>query len=477
MAEIKGIPRDSKNKGNLKSELIDHNGKLNTMNAAVKHFSSLWENIIQNWQPSRQIVILCLFLIAWLSPVILSLLVASQGLRFSGQGINWQDRNIVLVGKCVLLALIAGMVFGIAMNLVLKRFNWNPANVLKFDILSKWQNVFLFAFMMVSGLGLWKSFGGMIFQKAYEGPVVSWLDYGAWSVTFLICLCLLFGNSLAKRGWHWAIFFISCLLFVPFLLSGGRMDFMSFLLIMAIHTLVFSKRSLLMRTVNGLLILALGFFVCTAIAQLRSVVFSTILESVKLGRGFVTTVQAVYESTYHCLVCKKGSNYFDLSTLGDSGVSVFQTVGLIQQHTVSELGLYKAVINYSGRLLPGPIFHERPLPLILNLYDTEHIGGGAFHAIAEGYYIMGLGGCLVIGVFFGFLGMVSGWGSTLFLRKPCALHWIIFAFPWLILIRGGWYDFFAVFKTAEILVFVLSLVLLSGLMESRFPMIFRRLSR
>jgi hypothetical protein len=33
-------------------------------------------------------------------------------------------------------------------------------------------------------------------------------------------------------------------------------------------------------------------------------------------------------------------------------------------------------------------------------------------------------------------------------------------FPWLILVRGGWYQFFAVFKALEIVIFILILLLL-----------------
>jgi len=137
---------------------------------------------------------------------------------------------------------------------------------------------------------------------------------------------------------------------------------------------------------------------------------------------------------------------------------MFQIVGLIQSGQVVMIGVLQASLNYAIRLLPGTFFDNRPSDFIVML--PENVGGGAMHALAEGYLIMGVSGCLVMGVFFGVMGATSVYAGTLFKRHPTMLSWVAFAFPWLIMIRGGWYQFFATVKAVEILVVIMCILLL-----------------
>ena len=76
--------------------------------------------------------------------------------------------------------------------------------------------------------------------------------------------------------------------------------------------------------------------------------------------------------------------------------------------------------------------------------------------------ISGLSGCALIGAVFGALIAVSIFASKNFRPTRSPILWILFVFPWLLLIRGGWYQFFSILKSLEILLLLLSLLMVVG---------------
>lgn len=158
---------------------------------------------------------------------------------------------------------------------------------------------------------------------------------------------------------------------------------------------------------------------------------------------------------------------FYLSTFGDLGASVFQVVGLEQVHGV--IGLGSAMLSYTARLLPGPFFSNRPNDFWLQL--PELIGGGALHPLGEGYLISGLSGCALIGAVFGVLIAISIFASGHLRSTRSPILWMVFAFPWLLLIRGGWYQFFSILKSLEILLLFISILLIISRVGCEFKKI------
>ena len=98
-----------------------------------------------------EVAVAGLFLVAWLFPVIATWGVAASGRKFSFTAPHWQNQYVDIV-----------------------------------------------AVSIIATVGLFKPFGGTIFEKGYVGPSVVWLGYGAWSVTFLLSVNLLIGDFLSK---------------------------------------------------------------------------------------------------------------------------------------------------------------------------------------------------------------------------------------------------------------------------------------
>lgn len=390
-----------------------------------------------------EIGIVVLFLVIWLFPVIASWGVAAIGLRFSYVSPIWQNQNVDIVGICILIALASGISSAVV-GLIFFRKILDPMRpIIWMGPLNGIQRFFLVAITLVAALGLFKSFGGTIFEKSYGGPSIIWLGYGAWSITFLLSLGLLLGDFISGRPSRPGIVFVKIiglqLIFMPFLLSGSRIDFLSMMFALAAYMLILGDAKFKVRVLMSLAIVVYMAGVASLTGKARYGMHDPSL-------AFQATVPE-----------KNDDGLLYLSTLGDLGASVFQVVGLVQDQIQPNIGITPALLSYSARLLPGPFFKNRPPDLWTQL--PEPIGGGALHPLGEGYLISGLGGCAVVGSVFGMLIAVSVLAGNHFRSTKVPLSWIIFAFPWLLLIRGGWYQFFALFKSLEILILLVLLLM------------------
>ena len=406
-----------------------------------------------------EITIAVLYLVAWLFPVIASWSVAVFGLRFSYVAPHRQSQNVDIVGICILIALASGIVAAVVVMTYLNKIPRSQRSNIWMGRLNSAQRFFLVVVLLIAAFGLFTSFGGTLFEKGYAGASVVWLGYGAWSVTFLLSLGLLVGDFLSTQSFRpakvFVLVFVLPVVFVPFLLSGSRIDFLSFMLALVAYVLVLRDAKLRVRVLMSMAILAFVAVVATLIGNARYTVSDPAL-----------TFQATIPVKMIEAGVKDGSDMLYLSTIGDLGASVFQVVGLVQEHTERVVGIAPALLSYATRLLPGSFFTNRPGDFWTQL--PESVGGGALHALGEGYLIFGLGGCALIGAVFGMLIAVSIFAGNHFRSTRTPLSWIIFAFPWLLLIRGGWYQFFALFKSIEILLLLLLLLMAVGRLGEKY---------
>lgn len=89
---------------------------------------------------------------------------------------------------------------------------------------------------------------------------------------------------------------------------------------------------------------------------------------------------------------------------------------------------------------------------------SEPIGGGSLHAMGEAFLIGGYFGYIFVGIFMGALISASIFSSVIFKGFQPAVRSLIFVFPWLLLIRGGWYQLFSIIKSIEICLFLIILL-------------------
>lgn len=400
-----------------------------------------------------------LYLVAWLFPVIASWGVALFGLRFSFVAPERQSQNLDVVGICILVALASGIVAAVVVLTYLSKTPRSLGSNTWMVRMNSAQRFFLIAILLIAAVGLFRSFGGTLFEKGYAGASVVWLGYGAWSVTFLLTLGLLVGDVLSMWPFRpakvFVMVFVVPVVFVPFLLSGSRIDFLSFMLALAAYMLVLHDTKFKIRVGAALATLAWMVVVAALVGNARYTVSDP-----ELAFQMTIPVKLVESGE------KDGSDMLYLSTIGDLGASVFQVVGLSQEQTERVVGIAPALLSYATRLLPGSFVTDRPEDFWTQL--PEPIGGGALHALGEGYLIFGLGGCALIGAVYGVLIAVSIFAGNHFRSTRTPLSWIIFAFPWLLLIRGGWYQFFALFKSIEILLLLILLLMAVGWLGEKY---------
>ena len=409
-----------------------------------------------------------LFLIAWLFPVIACWLVAFSGLCFSYVAQNWQTSNIDIVGYSIVLSLLSGLLAAIMVLIMMARM----LNVYQFrDIgsrLCRIQWVFILVVALLSGFGVFKSFGGTVFEKAYSGATTAWLGYGAWSVTYEIALCVLVGELLSRRLALGAVVGFVTLAYLPILLSGSRIDYFSLMLALSVYIIYLSKDRLWLRFLKSLAIVTISILVSFFVGNIRyqNIKAPESLSQAALGIGlknnqrFNNGNQSIKDLNYNSKDIEPDMLY--LGTVGDVGASFFQIVGLVENGDSIMVGAPNAINNYLERLLPGPFFKDRPGDLSGVL--PESVAGGTLHPLGEAYLIAGYIGCSVVSAMFGAIAAASvfcarhlkyPWSPTVF---------VLFLFPWLLLIRGGWDQFFSIFKSLEILfIFSAGLVIIGFL--------------
>lgn len=397
---------------------------------------------------AAEIAFAILYLTAWLFPVIASWGVAAFGFQFSYVAPQRQNQNVDIVGICILVALASGIVAAVVTLFYLNKYPKHQRSSILMYRMNGAQRFFLLAVLLIAAVGLFKSFGGTMFEKGYGGPSVVWLGYGAWSVTFLLSMNLLVGDFLATRSFRFVLVIVLSVIFLPFLLSGSRIDFLSSMLALIAYMLVLHEAKFKTRVLGALAIFAWTAVVAILIGKARYVFYDP---SLIFGPAKPEKVE---------------DGMFYLSTIGDLGASVFQVVGLVQEQTQYVVGIGSAVLSYATRLLPGPFYTNRPGDFWTQL--PEQIGGGALHSLGEGYLIFGTVGCALMGGVFGMLIAVSIFAGNHFRSTRTPLSWIVFALPWLLLIRGGWYQFFALLKTIEILVLLLLLLMAVGWVGEKY---------
>lgn len=395
------------------------------------------------------------YVLLWMLPLALTWVVALFGYEFSFVGKSWQVQNILLVGCLTGFAILIGLSSGLLFLRLYSRYftdegliNSKVEELPLFKSTTRIEIVFSIALAALSLVGLYKSFGGSIFEKSYSGADTVWLNYGAWSITFLICLGYVFGDYRFRMRQNFILVFVITLCFFPVLMCGSRIDFLSFMLAVAISAFYLSHETFYVRLIQTFSIISWCVLVSLLVARFRYFYGSAELTEQSISQA----INTLYSFSF---IGQKKSFY--LSTIGDLGASVFQIVGLVNNH-VFLVGLDEFFRDYFLRLIPGFIMSNRPGDF--STLAPESIGGGALHALGEGYLIFGFVGSMVVSACFGVLGAISGLFGERFKHSPTAVSWLIFAFPWLILIRGGWYQFFAVFKSAEVLVVFLLLLML-----------------
>lgn len=400
-----------------------------------------------------------IYLIAWLFPVIASFLVALSGRLFSYVSPKWQLHNLDIVGLSILTALFGGMSAVIATIYLINFFDLR----IKLKTLNKKQftaqTTLIVVLALVSGFGLYKSFGGSILENAYRGANVTWLGYGAWSVTFIFLVFILISEFLLRRVSTTVLLGVVTVLFFPFLISGSRIDYFSVMLGLAAYKYFYSDGRIFSRIIQASSIIALALFVSNLIGNIRYQVTINSALNFHYFRDISLPInESIIEKSPASLENKTVNSGFYLSTLGDIGASHFQIVGLIENGEFQPPDAGEQIKAYFERLLPGTFFANRPVDVAT--LAPENIGGGALHALGEGYAINRLFGCGLMGAVFGSLIAFSIYlGRSLVVEYSPVLASLVL-FPWLILVRGGWYQFFALIKTLEIIIFILILLML-----------------
>lgn len=396
-----------------------------------------------------EVVIVVVFLLAWLAPVIAAWGVSTSGRLFSFVAPNWQNQNADIVGMGILVALASGTavaLFVLTSRNGIRRSRWLDTFPRTMDY---GQRLFLIAATLVAAVGLFLSFDGTIFEKSYSGPSVVWLGYGAWSVTFIFLLCMLVGDYFSSRPFRAWMVPVITMAFLPFLLSGSRIDFLSFMVALAVYTSVLHEAKLPVRILGAAAIIAWAGGAALLVGAARYSSHDVSSFDIAQSIPFSMTGKMVY-----------------LSTIGDIGVSVFQVVGIVQEQMHLAIGMGQAILSYATRLLPGPLFINRPEDFAVQL--SEPIGGGALHPLGEGYLIFGLWGCAFVGAVFGVLIALSLLAGRHYRFSRSSVSLILFMVPWLLLVRGGWYQFFALMKSIEILMLLVLALTIVGWLGKKY---------
>lgn len=374
-------------------------------------------------------LLLVAYIAVWLLPNFLALGVAASGRYFSYVGASWQLANMTLIAVATAIAAISTLLTGWGTYLLAKpSFEVLKCGATDFHISEK---LLVVGLVIFSGAGLFLSFGGTIFEKSYRGPERAWLQYGAWSVTFLIATFLLICNHLSRHPFSLRLAALYLLFSLPFLLSGSRIDFLSGMVGLFIICSVDIRNRLRIRLYQIGLMLIMAAMVAVIIGKFRYSMYEVGLPAQEMWGKSSLNGQMFY-----------------LSTVGDIAASVFQVVGHLEKGDIQMPGLAEALHRYLIRLLPGAWF-ERPGDLLLLLPELP--GAGALHSMGEGYLIAGMWGVIFVSSVTGIILGCSIAAKDLWQEHKYPWLGLLFILPWLLLIRGGWYQFFAFFKTFEIM--------------------------
>ena len=381
-----------------------------------------------------------LYIFIWVFPVGACLLVAASGNYFSYTSQHWQLKNIELVGAIFIISIVSAL---FAACVVFKCHSNRKVEEKRglFLAITIAQLSFLSVMAVFSGIGLFLSFGGTIFERSYGGASVIFLNNGAWSIFYSVTVYIISIRILEKTSIYMANIF-SVIAFSPILLSGSRIDYISVQLAMLIYVLYIYDKN-----IKQCLLMTSGIAVWTmGVAHIIGVARNTVKMEVRTAVDLLKSPVSVIDY-----------NFINLSTFGDVGSSVFQIISLLKEVPNRMVGLSDALVLYAIRMLPGPFYPNRPGNFSALL--PEVIGNGATHSIAEGYLVFGVPGVILFSVIVGMLFGCSVIAGRSYRSTHSLFALIIFSFPWLLLIRGGWYQFFAYFKAAEVVLLIYIMLL------------------
>lgn len=380
-----------------------------------------------------------LYLLILLFPLYVTLIVSSTGRLFSNVGEKWQRMNVDGVATCIFIFIIAYLTVLLIMNKLKVNYLVKYTPRVRSCRLTNPARLFFIILMIVSGFGLFKSFGGTIFNSAYTGPKYAWLGYGAWNVTYLIALGVLTTDYLTGTVVKLRFLIVVTVMFLPFLLSGSRIDYLSYMIALSAYVITMENDKYRYLKASGIILWAI--LIILPLGKLRYELYDHQKEI-----NFKPTTQI-----------NLNDDKLYLSTIGDIGASVFQVVGVVESGVEQTVGIGKAFEAYAVRLLPGSFVPNRPGDFHINMKEKIH--GGALHSVGEGYIIKGMWGVFLIGAQFS----IFAWLGNAAIRNKAEigdfLANALYMLPWFLIIRSGWYQFFSIYKAYEILGF-LSFVLL-----------------
>jgi hypothetical protein len=385
----------------------------------------------------KEIAFLISYILLWIFPVLISCIVALSGNYFSFSGVEWQLINLKSITLILLLSLVTSWIASI---IFLKYFlkKWKPIN--KKNNIEIHKYFFLLILAIFSLIGLFFSFGGTIFEKAYSGANFSWLGIGAYNVVFDIVYFVI-SVAILKRYGLFLYIFLSTLIFSPILICGSRIDFISVQLAASFFIVFVRKNTFKKNFFDLLFLLIWAFTILQIVGQVRNqFAEATTVRATTYSLENLSTIQVGYTLD---------TNTFYLGTFGNIGSSFFQVYGLLKTNPDLTIGFKKAIEAYLIRLIPGSILKNRPNDFSGSL--PEIIGVGATHSLAEGYLIKNLVGVFLVSIFFGILAASSQFALLRYEKFNSIENLILFSFPLILLIRGGWYQLFAIFKAASFL--------------------------
>lgn len=362
-------------------------------------------------------------------PVVVAYFFGINGYKISGIGSQFilDYNNVVL--KVVFLAMLTLITTAFVFSIFFKK---TILEKIKIKI-SELEILIYSLICLFSYIGLFNSFSGFIFEASYAGPKHAWLGVGAWSLIFIFSFQFLLTTFYDLRKAPYKRLIIIFIVFTPVLLSGSRIDFISFILFEIVAFLFFNKSDTKQK-IRYLVILFLSVFIVSAtIGWLR---YSKD-EHVSLSQ----------QSDYIANSYQKNIVY--LSTIGDLGTSMYQSVEYVSDSKDKSINFFSLLSNYSIRMLPGFLFAGRPTDVWIS--TGINFGGGALHSFGEGYLFSEFLGVIFVCFIFGVCVFFSYRHKEVFLQSRDPLDWLIFAFPWMLIVRSGWYQFFSIFKGMEIL--------------------------
>ena len=405
--------------------------------------------------------LLLLYLIAWLFPIVISYIISSFGYNFSYTGSEWQQKNNNVVLGCLMVATLTYIVICIIVFKYIKKINIvNFFDKYEFN-LDNPKLIYLTTVLLISGYGLYSSFEGNIFQKIYNGPVKVWLSYGAWSVTYSLIILLITFKYIRKIK-PISIYLLITVLFIPFLMCGSRIDYLSSIIPLIVYLLSTRKivQAISIALVTITVIVYIGNIRYTYNKETNSIDLSSATDIKKQNFHYIDNlnINNSHLNTSDINNTKKTPILY-ISTIGDIGASIYQVIGLKHKHEIEDFGLMNTLKVYILRLIPGSFNIKRPNDIV-NIVP-ESIGGGSLHSIAEAYLIKKYIGVILYSAAEAFMACLSLMCLSLLNKnKNSYLKWLIFVLPWFMIIRSGWYQFYSIIKTIEIIFFYIILFLI-----------------